>query len=218
MIPKELTNSHFEQAIQEIDQNGIPKSRESYRYFLIFNGKKYPPKYVISIANKYLNGKEWPPDNFNAVEAKNYFIRNKYKIIVQHQKDIKVNVIDEDEESSFPEGKEKYEIHRKLERDTNISKKAKKNRLSEPGDLRCDVCGFSFLKTYGELGAGYIEAHHTIPISKMSGQRKTKLSEIALVCSNCHHMLHKSKTWLSIGQLKNIIEENKISNNSNQRT
>ena len=51
MIPVKLKSHHFESAIQEIDKNGVPKSRESYIYDLLFNGKKYPPKYVISIAN-----------------------------------------------------------------------------------------------------------------------------------------------------------------------
>jgi len=30
------------------------------------------------------------------------------------------------------------------------------------------VCGFDFKKVYGELGDGFIEAHHLLPISQKS--------------------------------------------------
>jgi len=209
MIPKGFQHQHFLKAIAEIDIEGVPKPRESYRYDLLINGKKYPPKYVISIANKYLNGKEWPSKSFNAVEAKDYFIRNGYRIL-----DRKINksisrIVSEDEESKFPEGKEKYKYHRSLERDSSIAKKAKEARLESVGELICDACGFSFSDTYGELGAGFIEAHHIIPVSKLRGERKTTIKEIALVCSNCHRMLHTGEKLLSVEDIKSIINDRK---------
>lgn len=76
MIPKGFQHHHFISAIKEIDRDGVPRARESRRYDLLVNRKKYPPKYVISIAGKYLDGKELPFTNFNAVTAKDYFIRN----------------------------------------------------------------------------------------------------------------------------------------------
>lgn len=117
---------------------------------------------------------------------------------------------DEDIESKNTEGKEKYKLHRTLERDSSIGKIAKKKRLQNEGSLSCDVCGFDFLKVYGEIGEGYIEAHHTIPVSEIREARKTKLSEIALVCANCHRMLHRqSGKTLSIHDLKLIISNTK---------
>ena len=205
MIPKELQHQHFMKAIQEIEKNGVPKSRESYIYDLLLDGKKYPPKYVISIANKYLTGKELSPDIFNAVTAKDYFIRNGYRILDNKENKKLSNIKTEDIESAFPEGKEKYKIHRTLERDSSIGKKAKESRMDTVGELRCDVCQFSFSDKYGELGAGFIEAHHTIPVSQLKGNRKTNINEMALVCSNCHRMLHSGKELLSITELKKIV-------------
>jgi predicted HNH restriction endonuclease len=206
MIPKGFQRQHFLKAIAEIDRDGVPKSRESHRYDLLLNGKKYPPKYVISIANKYLAGTKWSSYEFNAVEAKDYFIRNGYKII--DRKSIS-RIVSEDEESRFPEGRETYKYHRSLERDSSIGKKAKEERLDLVGELRCDICGFSFLDTYGELGAGFIEAHHTIPVARLKGARKTSIKEIILVCSNCHRMLHTGRRLLSVEKLKSIIIERK---------
>lgn len=207
MIPKGFKHEHFVNAANAIMKNGVPESRKSYRYDLLLNGKKYPPKYIISIAYIFLHGAEFSPHEFNAVEAKDYFIRHGYTILDRKTSVKKPIIVNEDEESRFPEGKEKYKLHRLLERDSNISKRTKKLRLDQVGELRCDVCKFSFSDTYGEHGAGFIEAHHTIPIAKLNGERKTKVEEIALVCSNCHRMLHLGNQLLSIEDIKAIIFE-----------
>lgn len=209
MIPKGFQHQHFLKAIAEIDKDGVPKKRESYRYDLLLNGKKYPPKYVISIANKYLNGTEWSSKSFNAVEAKDYFIHKRYRIIDRKSNNNISKIASEDEESKFPEGKEKFKYHRSLERDSSIAKKAKEVRLDLVGELKCDACSFSFFDTYGELGAGFIEAHHIIPISKLKGERKTTIKEIALVCSNCHRMLHAGDKLLSVEDIQSIINDRK---------
>ena len=207
MIPKGFKHTHFKQAIDEIDKDGIPTIRKSNRYDLFFDDRKYPPKYVISIANKYLNGVEWPSKRFNAVEAKNYFIRQGYTIIDKRKKQHITIIQSEDTESKHPEGAESFKLHRILERDTTLAKKAKSKRLQETGELRCDVCDFSFIETYGELGEGFIEAHHTIPVAKLKGDRKTQINELSLVCSNCHKMLHVGNPILFINELKEIIKK-----------
>ena len=37
--------------------------------------------------------------------------------------------------------------------------------------------------------------------------RNTKLEDLALVCANCHRMLHKGKPCLNIAELKKIIQK-----------
>ena len=58
MIPNNITKEHLEKAIGEIDRDGVRKGRHSSTYDLIHNGKSYPPKLVLSIANRYANGTE----------------------------------------------------------------------------------------------------------------------------------------------------------------
>jgi predicted HNH restriction endonuclease len=71
----------------------------------------------------------------------------------------------------------------------------------------CMVCGFDFFNRYGERGAGYIEVHHIHPISRLS--KRTKIdpkSDMAVVCSNCHRMIHRSSSnVLSLAQLKLLV-------------
>ncbi len=201
MIPEKLTHKHFNQAANQIDDKSVPNSRKSVHYDLLLNGNKYPPKYIISLAVKFATGTEYSSTKFNAVESKNYFIKRGYTIIDRRYEAEKA-VVGEDDESSSPEGKVKFTQHRKLERDGNISKKAKIKRLQETGCLKCDVCGFDFRNTYGDIGTGFIEAHHKKPLSQLKGQEKTKVSDLALVCSNCHRMLHRADPPISIEELK----------------
>jgi len=108
----------------------------------------------------------------------------------------------EDDESAFPEGEVRYQLHRSRERDPTLAARAKRKRLKDTGAIKCDACDFDFSVEYGQLGDGYIEAHHTLPVATLDGTRKTKLSELALVCSNCHRMLHRASPPLTIGELR----------------
>ena len=51
-------------ALTEIDEKGIRAGRHSSTYDLEYNGKLYPPKYVLSLASKYATGSELEPHEF----------------------------------------------------------------------------------------------------------------------------------------------------------
>ncbi len=84
----------------------------------------------------------------------------------------------------FPEGKLVERKHKYRERNAKLIASAKAAFLKENKKLICTVCKFDFEKKYGERGVGFIEAHHTIPVSDMKSGQKTKIEDIALVCSN----------------------------------
>lgn len=111
--------------------------------------------------------------------------------------------IDFSDDHEFPEGKEVERKHKARERNQALTKKAKDLFKRKHGHLYCQICGFDFNQIYGEIGVDFIEAHHTVPVSK--GERKTKIGDIAMVCSNCHKMLHRKRPWLEMEQLKNLI-------------
>ena len=66
------------------------------------------------------------------------------------------------------------------------------------------ICGFDFASTYGVLGERFIEVHHIVPLAQ-AGASKTKLTDLVLVCSNCHRMLHRTKPWISASQLRDRL-------------
>lgn len=111
-----------------------------------------------------------------------------------------------DEEDEFPEGKVLFRAHRSRERHPALAKRAKEVALKKYGVLTCQACAFDFSAIYGELGNGYIECHHVVPISDLSPGAKTKVADLALLCSNCHRMVHRRRPWLSITQLKSLVE------------
>ncbi|MFW5887112.1 MAG: HNH endonuclease [Bacteroidota bacterium] len=122
-------------------------------------------------------------------------------------------LVEEEDEKYFREGKEYFKPHRKRERNKKLVRIAKEQHLKNDPSLKCQVCGFSFTKFYGQVGKGFIEAHHIIPISKLKIETETKVEDIALVCSNCHRMLHRSKTGKnSIKKLRKLIKHQKSNN------
>lgn len=117
-----------------------------------------------------------------------------------------VDIISDEDVESFPEGKIAFRRHRQRERNKKVIDKAKALAIKRDGKLACTICDFDFANTYGPLGEGFIEGHHTKPLADAVGEVKTKVEDIALVCSNCHRMLHRRKDWLHADELKSLIK------------
>jgi MoxR-like ATPase/predicted RNA-binding protein len=77
MIPNSISKEHILHAIEEINKDGIPEKRQSERYFLEYNDFLYPPKYVISIANRFANNKELDSKEFTGGEESNSFLQDR---------------------------------------------------------------------------------------------------------------------------------------------
>ncbi|OFV68580.1 MAG: hypothetical protein SCAL_000256 [Candidatus Syntrophoarchaeum caldarius] len=76
MIPKNIEREDVIKVMEEIKRNGIPKGRDSRKFLLEFDGECYPPKYVISLANKYANGEILDSAQFSGGKETNDFLRN----------------------------------------------------------------------------------------------------------------------------------------------
>jgi 5-methylcytosine-specific restriction protein A len=105
------------------------------------------------------------------------------------------------------EGKLLTKVHLVRERNKKIVENKKNRVLKITGALKCEVCTFDFKDTYGELGDGFAECHHTKPVSHLLPNEKTKLEDLAIVCANCHRMIHRTKPWKTINELKNILNK-----------
>lgn len=113
---------------------------------------------------------------------------------------------EEDEKLRVKEGKVIYKLHKHRERNPKLNKKKKDWYLKKYGKLDCEVCGFDFYEIYGELGKGFMECHHKTPLSQMEGESITTLNDLALVCANCHRMLHRELDTLSVAELKKMMK------------
>ncbi len=88
------------------------------------------------------------------------------------------------------EGRILTRLHRRRERNKKLVDLKKSRAHREAGFLRCEACGFDFEARYGERGRGFIECHHTKPVHTLADGHKTKLDDLALLCANCHRMVH----------------------------
>lgn len=109
-----------------------------------------------------------------------------------------------------PEGRVLTRIHSYRERKPENIEKKKSVVIKRCGNLECEACGFVFEDKYGELGKYYAECHHVIPLSELKSEQKPRIDELAIVCANCHRMIHRKKPWLTIQQLKDIIFKKRI--------
>lgn len=115
--------------------------------------------------------------------------------------------IDEPEISEAREGRLLTRVHRTRERSRKLVEAKKKQFLAEHGSLQCEACGFRFSDKYGEYGNGIIDCHHTRPVSTLTPGHKTKVEDLALLCANCHRIVHARSPWLSIEEVRALITD-----------
>ncbi|WP_405759016.1 HNH endonuclease [Streptomyces sp. NBC_01420] len=113
---------------------------------------------------------------------------------------------EEDDDYSAPEGKLLLRRHRSRERNKALRKRKIDAALRQGRPLACEACGFDFEQVYGDRGSGYIECHHVVPLHE-AGEGRTKLNDLALICANCHRMIHRRAPWPTPGELRASIEQ-----------
>ncbi len=91
--------------------------------------------------------------------------------------------------------------HFRLERNRALVKRKKLAYQAETGGLACQVCEFDFSK-YRGLGAGFCEVHHLKLLSAERAEVLTNLSDLAVVCSNCHRMIHRNGECRTLSEVK----------------
>src|SRR5258708_16742575 len=96
-------------------------------------------------------------------------------------------------------------LHKVRERKPQLVSRKKKSVLAETGRLLCEACDFDFAETYGNLGEGFAECHHRLPLADYDEEAPTLLGDLAIVCSNCHRMLHRSRPMTTVENLRSVI-------------
>ncbi len=113
--------------------------------------------------------------------------------------------LEADDGEGFVEGRILERLHRARERSSKLRTKAKKRALKLHGRLACLACGFDFASVYGTVGEGFIECHHTRPVSELAPGATTRVEDLALLCANCHRMVHRRRPWLDLEGLAKLV-------------
>lgn len=93
------------------------------------------------------------------------------------------------------EGSVRISLTKHRRREARLRDAKVRSVLQERGvdGLTCEVpgCGFNFARQYGPLGARYVHVHHLVPLSRVGARgQRVRMSDLAIVCANCHAMIH----------------------------
>ncbi|MDR6938202.1 HNH endonuclease [Luteibacter sp. 3190] len=141
-------------------------------------------------------------------ESRRQKVKEIATLILKHVAEAPLETDDQDdEELEFPEGSVFTAMHRRRERNRKLRKSLIKERRKH-GSLSCDACGKVNPTDDPNLDDAIFDAHHLIPLAEQ-GERKTRLTDVALLCANCHRLMHrliaKSGKWLSAEDLKGAV-------------
>lgn len=104
----------------------------------------------------------------------------------------------EDQDFSRSEGNPKLRQHYVLERRPEIVREKKRLFRLEHGHLFCEACGDDLVGTYGEIAEDCFEVHHIIPLSQLRSSSSTQPKDLAILCPNCHAVIHKIDPILTL--------------------
>ena len=117
--------------------------------------------------------------------------------------------VDQEEATSFPEGLLVEKLHKSRERSRRVVELAKKLFIEKNGRLCCEACGLDPEKHFGssKMRNRIIEAHHDVPLSDDKHEGATKVSDLRMVCPNCHRAIHTMRPWLTVKELRKILPQ-----------
>lgn len=178
----------------------IPKGMTSDSIDLACTGKsKLGPLYEVgSILSLYYDA-EALPDDAQLENDLNRMISLYFLLSTKESQLFSDNELEDDESGLEYENLQKIRVHKRIERNKKLSKKVKKLK-----GCTCEACGFNFSEKYGEIGEGFIEAHHLKPLHTLTGEKVSldPVKDFAVLCSNCHKMIHKSEFVSDIREFK----------------
>ena len=103
--------------------------------------------------------------------------------------------------------KRQYRLHARIERNPRAAALVKRHH-----GVRCQACDLNFVERYGPVGEGYIEVHHLRPLGTLSEDDAitySVASDFAVLCANCHRMIHRQADPSDLNVLRAILRNPK---------
>lgn len=99
------------------------------------------------------------------------------------------------------ERRQRLVLHLQRERNQTVVRNKKKQAAS----LDYEVCGFSFRRAYGSAASDYCEIHHLLPLSEVKRTTRTRMEDLAILCANCHRVVHLKNPPYTLNQVKSLL-------------
>lgn len=133
-------------------------------------------------------------------ESRRARVKEVVALIATYIAEVSLEPHDDDDEDEFVEGKVVTRVHRRIERNRKLRIALVRDRR-KTNRLRCDACFRTNPTSDGRLDDAIFEAHHLVPLASR-GTTTTKLGDVALLCANCHKLIHRlisaSGKWATI--------------------
>lgn len=112
--------------------------------------------------------------------------------------------VDDHAAMEFAEGRLLSVQHFRRERDPAL-RRTLLVRLRSQGPLACGLCFRASPDFSPALGESVFECHHLVPIS-WGCARKNRVSDLALLCANCHRLIHalivRERRWMTLEEAR----------------
>jgi hypothetical protein len=138
-----------------------------------------------------------------------------YRVVVSENPEIDIweapsgTVSVEDVEMAVREGGPRLLAHIALERRNRaiVERKKRDFRSKHGGRLFCECCGFDFVAVYGPTSDGVCEVHHRRQLAASNADVLTSLRDLAVLCPNCHRIIHRFDPMISVEELAAKVAE-----------
>jgi hypothetical protein len=100
------------------------------------------------------------------------------------------------------EGRRRFVQHLAAERVPSLAKAKRRQVLEQTKRLACEVCGFDFAEFYKPYADKFCEVHHRKPLGELDAPSRTTLEDLAVLCSNCHRVIHLIKPMPTVEDLR----------------
>jgi hypothetical protein len=157
------------------------------RVIVVDGGRRNETTVTSGVSGRLLDEVPWAVTEYDYATGKCLLVRGASPVAAAP--------LDISDPLSWFEGAEKQKFVRHRQRESSArAAKIAHVLIQNGGRLVCEVrnCGFDFEKRYGSLGKDYAQVHHLSPLSySPSKGRVVGLADLAIVCANCHVMVHR---------------------------
>ena len=178
------------------DPSGSTPGTADIRFYRLVdptNEQPIVPEHVVesvvpkAIVETQFSGRELP--NYSAAKLEKYLAGD-----MRWPSDLLSEITPE--EVLSVEGRRRLVTHLIRERDGALANRKKQAVFKRFGKLVCEACNFDFHVSYGKLGERFCEVHHRVAVA--DGVKENRLADLAVLCSNCHRMIHHTEPMLSV--------------------
>ncbi len=103
------------------------------------------------------------------------------------------------------EGRKFLITHLRRERRPGLALAKRAEIRARNGCLVCEACDATEKGFPVSIGDACFEVHHRAPLSEIETETETTLPDLALLCANCHRMIHRCEPMPTVAAFKALL-------------